>query len=408
MDGMIAVKDGEWWIFKPGKLNKQGLVLSNLTYFLYIADYSSKSSSPASCSHDSNEPGPAHTVSVVLSADAEIEYSGDVSSLTCTSIDLDATSAINPSLDNDQSHSSNISIPSPKSQMTVHQKPSWLSDLKQNFSTEIIEECSAKTRAAVASNENIQDDSEFKRVKSEILNVLFSKLKTMYAGTGNPGAKVMRDLVITLRDYYPNMFRESNAEPGKRKIENVDRQAYLMCDRYREKRRREDARLQADNPRVNIEASGSKKGKPKQLYGVISEKFFKVKKPSGDALKIISKASDETEFQKRESIYSKYREEMQHEFREAAKNDCKISQIVRGFFLDKFHLAYHFEYLTGVPSLFKNVEKNLASEVAKMELFVKHEDQSLDFVNKMREIEDRCAYEFNGSTIWRDLQVLVI
>ena len=43
-----------------------------------------------------------------------------------------------------------------KPQPTVHSKPDWMKDLKKNFSKEIVEVCSERTRTAVKDNEDVQ------------------------------------------------------------------------------------------------------------------------------------------------------------------------------------------------------------------------------------------------------------
>ena len=39
---------------------------------------------------------------------------------------------------------------------TVHTNPDWMMDLKKNFHLEIANSCSARTRAAVENNEDIE------------------------------------------------------------------------------------------------------------------------------------------------------------------------------------------------------------------------------------------------------------
>ena len=83
---------------------------------------------------------------------------------------------------------SSVSSASPVSaKKTVHQNQFWLKELKNKLAVEVIEPCSARTRAAVFCNEVIEDPSEYDDIRSEIINMLFRKLMVLYAGTGRPG-----------------------------------------------------------------------------------------------------------------------------------------------------------------------------------------------------------------------------
>ena len=51
----------------------------------------------------------------------------------------------------------NLSDPGPSSpRETRHTQPKWLESLQDNFSAQIIEQCSAKTKKAVESNEKVE------------------------------------------------------------------------------------------------------------------------------------------------------------------------------------------------------------------------------------------------------------
>ena len=62
------------------------------------------------------------------------------------------------------------------------------------------------------------------------------------------------------------------------------------------------------------EVPAKKKGKQKKYYGVDNDRFLG-KKPSAQIVKEISKTSEMVEFEQREAIFSKHRDEIQFKFR---------------------------------------------------------------------------------------------
>ena len=85
----------------------------------------------------------------------------------------------------------------------------------------------------------------------------------------------------------------------------------------------------------------------------------------------------------------------------------RIDLICRGFFEDQRHLSYHFEYITDCPALNENIQKNLGTFLADMELYLSNIDNSLQFSEQLKNISLVCEVEFNGSTTFRDLHILV-
>ena len=57
----------------------------------------------------------------------------------------------------------------------------------------------------------------------------------------------------------------------------------------------------------------------------------------------------------------------------------RIDLICRGFFEDQRHLSNHFEYITDCPALSENIQKNLGTFLADMELYLSNIDNSLQF-----------------------------
>ena len=85
----------------------------------------------------------------------------------------------------------------------------------------------------------------------------------------------------------------------------------------------------------------------------------------------------------------------------------RIDLICRGFFEDQRHLSNHFEYITDCPALSENIQKNLGTFLADMELYLSNIDNSLQFSEQLKNISLVCEVEFNGSTTFRDLHILV-
>jgi len=67
-----------------------------------------------------------------------------------------------------------------------------------------------------------------------------------------------------------------------------------------------------------------KKGKQKKYYGVDNDRFLG-EKPSAQIVKEISKTSEMVEFEQREAIYSKHRDEIQFKFRHDLEKFFKTS-----------------------------------------------------------------------------------
>ena len=85
----------------------------------------------------------------------------------------------------------------------------------------------------------------------------------------------------------------------------------------------------------------------------------------------------------------------------------RIDLICRGFFEDQRYLSNHFECITDCPALSENIQKNLGTFLADMELYLSNIDNSLQFSEQLKNISLVCEVEFNGSTTFRDLHILV-
>ena len=96
--------------------------------------------------------------------------------------------------------------------------------------------------------------------------------------------------------------------------------------------------------------------------GVNQRKYYAVGKDSS-AAEAISKISAESEFDKREEVFSQYRNALQEKFRKSERNKQSIQLICRPFFMHSQHLSNHFSWLTEAPCLDNIVEKNFISQI---------------------------------------------
>ena len=127
------------------------------------------------------------------------------------------------------------------------------------------------------------------------------------------------------------------------------------------------------------------------------------KKASADTRTMFAEMSREEEFDTREEFFSQHRKELQSEFSDPKK---EIKSSCSGFFKDTRHLGNHFAWLTGASPLNGKVEENLHRQLDLMYKVLSHKNKSVQFENKMKEVEIRCATEFSGSRTFRDINVL--
>ena len=152
-------------------------------------------------------------------------------------------------------------------QSTSHTQPNWLNHLKKNMKTEIIDQCSSRTRQSVEDNEYIVNDYDFKKVKAEIISMLMDKIRKVFGGVGKPALDDWRELVIQLGYEYPTMFRDyGDEESGRRRVDSVKRLGLKLCDNYREKLYRERKSNLAKLP-VGEDDNVECIGKKKRVYG---------------------------------------------------------------------------------------------------------------------------------------------
>ena len=89
---------------------------------------------------------------------------------------------------------------------TQHTVPNWLENLTKNFQTEVVDECSSRTRSAVKKNEKIQNVKDYKKVRTELINTVLSKLSLLFNLENQPSNKDMKLLAHKFSHVYPAMF----------------------------------------------------------------------------------------------------------------------------------------------------------------------------------------------------------
>ena len=94
---------------------------------------------------------------------------------------------------------------------------------------------------------------------------------------------------------------------------------------------------------------------------------------------------------------------------------------MKGFFRDSRHLESMFEYLTDSP-LNKTIEENLRVNLGKkgyvtyifltfsldhLEAYLRYVHQTVEFSSDIEKVELVCHLEFRGSTLFKDIHILV-
>ena len=117
---------------------------------------------------------------------------------------------------------------------TCHTNPNWINMLKSGFKSEVISMCSTRTREAVAKNEYIENNYEFRKVKAELVSSLMEAVKRSFGSVGRPSIDQWRDLAVQLGFEYATMFRDTgNHVEGRRKPDPIKRLAQKLCDNFR-------------------------------------------------------------------------------------------------------------------------------------------------------------------------------
>ena len=290
----------------------------------------------------------------------------------------------------------------PVLRQTQHSNPSWLEELNKNIHAVIIEECSSLTKRAVANNEPL-NNRDHKTVKEEILNKIMMHLKNIFQLHNLPSTDDMTAIAFKLSHVYPRMFcYEEDAPIDCKKAEKVKVLGSKMRERLRGQLRKDGAKRELDVDKG--ESVANKKGKKLTVYGVISWKWLKEVKVGPDAINAFSQLNSESSFEKREEVFNKYREELTASFRKAKKS---IPIVNKPFFKDPRHLALQWQYLTETEPLFERIEANYKIQFANIEKFLRDQITTSDFCGKMASIEEVCQLEHNGSTLWKDINLLV-
>ena len=100
----------------------------------------------------------------------------------------------------------------------------------------------------------------------------------------------------------------------------------------------------------------------------------------------------------------------------------KISRISKGFWMCPQHLAHQFEYLTGCADLTAAVRQNLFLQLGglfltvllllikllgHMEKFLTFFDKSMDFAQKLADVETECEVNYGGALLYKYIMIMV-
>ena len=83
-----------------------------------------------------------------------------------------------------------------------------------------------------------------------------------------------------------------------------------------------------------------------------------------------------------------------------------IPDYSKGFWKDHRHLASQFEYLAEVPALTEVVESKLSNELGRLEMYLKDQFKTVEFLEQLEDIERKCEVEYSGSTTLKDIYIL--
>ena len=288
--------------------------------------------------------------------------------------------------------------------ISAHMNPNWLENLLQNFKAEIISPCARKVQEAVEHDTVFENVKEKRDVRMAIKNSIVNKLVDIFGGVSRPEVKCVRKIVNELTHVYPAMFKnDASTGYGLGGMLGTDGFANQILDAVR----RIDGRAVAKKGPPDVDSVASPSGqKKKNVYGVDAFKYnaANVKTRNPEVSLKISETSDENlSFNQREDIYDENREDLQKEFRSSKKailNQC------RGFWKDYRHLENHFKYLTNSEGLTSTVEANYSKQMEHLELYLKHVNTDINFIETMEDIDRKCEITYNGSNTYKHIMVL--
>jgi len=281
----------------------------------------------------------------------------------------------------------------------------WLKDMKKNYKTAVIGKCSRRVQEAVENNIDIKDLREKKEVRNSIINETVACLLDIFGGVGKPGIAQMRELVSEMGFLYPAMFKEDESGfgyglGGGKGITGLPNQ---MLDRYRTRMAELKKKTTFEEAGVVEEAAHEKKkGKKKLIYGIDNELWYTTKSEASSAA-LISKANDESSFEKREQVYKENRKELITQFRDSQK---LIGNSCRGFFTDYRHLEEHFKVITNSCGLTAIVEESLKQQMGYLEAYLSHTIKTVDFADFLSAVEVACQAEYDGSFLYKYVEIL--
>ena len=291
-----------------------------------------------------------------------------------------------------------------------HQKPDWLDNLTNNFESEIISECSKSTREAYQNNQSVfNPPSEWGNVRMEIKRMIVKKLKFIFNGSGRPVLPDVQKIVNVLKSGYPAFAESTKAGYKYGGSSGIDGFAsQILTELYRtdgrSKARPRIKRKSGDDESAEEDESDDKLKPKKQrlVYGVDPKKF-NAKKITNEA-SIAFKSLTNLNFEDREKIFSAHRSSLQAVL---IQTPAAIPLTIPEFWSDSRHLESQFVYVTGSSEgLTKNIENRYASQIKIIEDVIKFKSEDGHVEEKIKEAEMKCAADYAGSELYKDIIVL--
>ena len=268
-------------------------------------------------------------------------------------------------------------------------------NLKDNFKELVVEQCARKVKEAVASDTIFEVASEKREIRLALIHATIDHVHDVFGGVGRPKLNDMRIVANELCFIYPAMFKyDSGAKGyGLGGKKGSDGLANQLLDFYRA---RQGPRCRNDTG----ETEKVKKGKRTYQYGVDNDKWYKVV-PLGKVEPKLRRLGD-VGFEQREEVYEEFREEIMCHIRDSKK---QIKFVVRGFYDDPRHIENMFKYLTKI-SLSQTVEERFVMQMDHLEAYLREMIQTSEFYEFMENLEIRCYTEFEGSDLYKWINLL--
>lgn len=284
----------------------------------------------------------------------------------------------------------------------------FLKFLIENFDEVVLNYLDKGSRDAIREQLIVEDEKEFRRIKSSIENRILKLLQDRSSSPEPPNVAFFREIVGILATKYPYMFlddprktvegmgevrkftsRGSGGATGVSSLPKVLRQKFsrLLEEKNgvsKEKKRKTDL----SDGSAERHAPPKKK---KKVYGILSERYYS--SPSEEKENFLSDLELAETDEEREDLFRKYRKDVQH----ILSTSVDMFSAVPGLFSSIAHVKEHFEWLTG-KSIATKVNEELPKKLKLLRPVVLNMCSTKEFRLQLQ-IANIKGNELNGSYI---------